>query len=78
MEDMNEVFDNPSVVEVFFEIRFPNLFFIAQNIGSFQLEIMDEFPKSSQIIEQSVVIGGDKASVIGENIEKPYPLQKGG
>lgn len=74
MEDMNEVFNNPSVVEVVFEIRFPNLFFIAQNIGGFQLEIMDEFPKSSQIIAQSVVIGGDKASVNGENIEKPTTI----
>lgn len=74
MEDVDEVFDNPSVVEVAFEVRFPNLFYIAQKIGDFQLEIMDEFPKSSQIIEQSVVIGEDKASAVGENIEKPIPI----
>ena len=33
MEDVDEVFDNPSVVEVAFEVRFPNLFYIAQKIG---------------------------------------------
>lgn len=74
MEDMNEVLKNPSVVEVVFEVRFPNLFYIAQKIGEYQLEIMDDFPKASQIIEQSVVIGGAKANVSDENIEKPIPF----
>jgi uncharacterized protein (TIGR04255 family) len=50
----NEVFRNPSVIEVDYEVRFPPLFYINQKIGDFQLEIIDEFPKSSQQLQSAV------------------------
>jgi uncharacterized protein (TIGR04255 family) len=58
--DNYEVFKKPSVVEVVFEIRFPQLFNIEQKISDFQLEIMDDFPLSDQIYEQSVQIPSEK------------------
>jgi uncharacterized protein (TIGR04255 family) len=50
----NEVFSNPSVIEVDYEVRFTPLFYINQKIGDFQLEILDAFPKSSQQVQSSV------------------------
>ena len=44
---IDEVFPNPTVKRVIFQIRFPNLFFIENKIGDLQLKIMKEFPKSS-------------------------------
>lgn len=55
----NEVFKNPTVVEVAYEARFPPLFYINQKIGDFQLEIIDEFPKSSQQVLSSVTFDAD-------------------
>jgi len=72
-EDMEEVFQNPSVVEVVFEVRFPHLFYINQKIGDFQLEIMDDFPKSSQILEEAIFIGAAQTTLTDE--EKPKPTQ---
>lgn len=72
-EDVDEVFKNPSVIEVVFEVQFPTLFYIAQRIGDFQVDIMDDFPKSSEIIEHSIVIGrSDKTSP--EELPKPTPI----
>jgi len=50
--DNYEVFKKPTVFEVVFEIRFPQLFNIEQKISEFQLEIMDDFPLSNQFYEQ--------------------------
>ncbi|MGD2249743.1 MAG: TIGR04255 family protein [Candidatus Methanofastidiosia archaeon] len=52
---INEIFPNPTVKEVIFQIRFPNLFYIESKIGDLQLEIMEEFPKSSLLIRRKVV-----------------------
>ena len=72
-EDVDEVFKNPSVIEVVFEVRFPTLFYIAQRIGDFQVDIMDIFPKSSEIIEQPFVISrSDKT--LPEELPKPTPI----
>lgn len=45
--ESHEVFPNPTVKQVIFQIRFPNLFFLENKIGDFQLRIMREFPDSS-------------------------------
>lgn len=46
---IDEVFPNPTVKQVIFQIRFPNLFYIESKIGEFQLRIMDEFPESAML-----------------------------
>ncbi len=43
---INEVFKNPTAKQVLFQIIFPNLFYIENKIGEFQLRIMNEFPES--------------------------------
>jgi uncharacterized protein (TIGR04255 family) len=53
---ITEVFPNPTVKEVHFEIRFPNLFYIESKIGEFQLQIMDRFPKSEEVFQRQVLI----------------------
>lgn len=44
---IDEVFINPTVKQVVFQIIFPNLFYIENKIGEFQLEVMKEFPEST-------------------------------
>jgi len=43
---INEVFPNPTVKQVIFQIRFPNLFYLESKIGEYQLKIMQRFPES--------------------------------
>jgi uncharacterized protein (TIGR04255 family) len=52
---INEVFPNPTVKQVIFQIRFPNLFYIENNIGELQLKIMEMFPESSLLIRKQIV-----------------------
>lgn len=44
---IDEVFPNPTVKLVAFEIRYPNLFFLESKIGDLQLKIMEQFPESA-------------------------------
>ena len=50
-----EIFPNPTVKQVIFQIRFPNLFYVENNIGTLQLKIMSEFPESRLLYSRSVV-----------------------
>lgn len=54
---INEVFTNPTVKSVFFEVRFPNLFFLESKLGDFQLKVLDRFPDSSVAFRRQFVIG---------------------
>ena len=69
----NEVFPNPTVRGVHFEIRFPNLFFIESKIGDFQLSIMEKFPQSKLSLRRHLVfadVGPDaKLEQLPEEIE---------
>jgi len=58
-----EIFKNPTVIEVVFEIRFPPINFIPEKIGEFQLAIMDKFPQSEQIFEQQFPILTSKSEI---------------
>lgn len=49
------VFPNPTVKQVVFQIRFPNLFYIEDKIGELQLNIMKEFPESALLFRRQVV-----------------------
>ena len=53
---INEVFPNPTVKKVIFQIRFPNLFYMEAKIGDYQLRIMDRFPKSSLLVKRQFLI----------------------
>lgn len=52
---ITEVFQNPTVKQVVFQIRYPNLFFIESRIGELQLKIMKEFPESNLLFRRQVV-----------------------
>ena len=48
---LDKIFPNPLVEKVIFQIRFPNLFFIQDRIGTLQSKIMEKFPDSELIIK---------------------------
>jgi len=51
-----EVYANPTVTQVIFQIRFPNLFNIASRIGDLQIKIMNRFPESKLLQSRSILI----------------------
>lgn len=53
---INEVFPNPTVKQVIFQVRFPNLFYIESRMGEFQLKVMKDFPKSSMALTRQILI----------------------
>jgi uncharacterized protein (TIGR04255 family) len=62
---IREVFASPTVKQVIFQIRFPNLFSMERLIGDYQVKIMAEFPKSALLVKRSVLIAdvGSRAKV---------------
>jgi len=53
---IDEVFENPTVKEVIFQIRYPNLFYIENKIGELQLRIMEVFPNSALLHRRQIVL----------------------
>jgi uncharacterized protein (TIGR04255 family) len=53
---IGEVFANPTVKQVIFQIRFPNLFSMERLIGDYQVKIMAEFPRSALLLKRNVLI----------------------
>lgn len=60
---ITEVFPNPTVKQVIFQITFPNLFYIESKIGDLQLQLMDQFPESGIIFRRQVVVADVGAGV---------------
>ena len=56
MSIIGEVFPNPTVKKVVFQIRFPNLFFIESKMGDIQIKIMNKFPESSLLFRRQVLV----------------------
>ena len=52
----DEVFPNPTVLQVVFQIRFPSLFFIEGRLGDIQLAIMSQFPESEVRLHRAVLL----------------------
>lgn len=52
---ITEIFPNPTVKQVVFELRFPNLFFLENKIGDFQMRIMQDYPKSELAYRRNIV-----------------------
>jgi uncharacterized protein (TIGR04255 family) len=53
---INEIFPNPTVKQVAFEIIFPNLFYMEKNIGDLQVKIMEEFPQSALLLRRQFIL----------------------
>jgi uncharacterized protein (TIGR04255 family) len=53
---INEIFPNPTVKQVIFQITFPNLFYLESRIGSIQEKIMKEFPKSELLYQKKLLL----------------------
>lgn len=71
---ISEIFPNPTVKQVIFQIRFPNLFYIENKIGDLQLKIMKEFPQSALLFRRQLVFAdigpGSKLTDISRDSEK--------
>lgn len=52
---ITEIFPNPTVKTVIFQITFPNLFYIENRMGEFQIKIMKEFPQSALLYRRQVL-----------------------
>jgi len=52
---INEVFPNPTVKKVIFQIRFPALFAMESLVGDLQVKIMDRFP-DSRLLQQTQIV----------------------
>jgi len=51
-----EIFSNPTVKTVIFQMNYPNLFFIEKVIGDYQVKIMELYPQSSLILRKGLQI----------------------
>ncbi len=52
---IKEVFPNPTVKQVIFQIRYPNLFYIEKQIPDIQYKIMDVFPESALLFRRQLL-----------------------
>lgn len=70
---ITEIFPHPTVKMVIFQIRYPNLFYIENKIGDLQLKIMKEFPESSLLYRQRLVLAdiGPDVKIEKEATNKP-------
>lgn len=73
---IDEVFPNPTVKLVAFEIRYPNLFFLESKIGDLQLKIMEQFPESALGFRRQVLLAdiSPKAKIeeVQEKMDKEW------
>ncbi len=65
---IDEVFPNPTVKQVIFQIRFPNLFYIESKIGELQVKIMQEFPESSLMLRRQIILADMESEIKIEDI----------
>lgn len=70
---INEVFKNPTVKNVIFQIRYPNLFYIENRIGDIQLKLMEDFPESALVYRQRILLAdvGPDVKIEKEFDKKP-------
>lgn len=53
---ISEVFPNPTVKQIIFQIKFPNLFYMENKIGDLQLKIIKKFPQSALLFRRQLII----------------------
>jgi uncharacterized protein (TIGR04255 family) len=56
---IHEVFPNPTVKQVIFQVRFPNLFSMESLVGEYQRRIMARFPQAKLVFRRQLLIGHD-------------------
>ena len=54
---MSVIYPNPTVKQVIFQIKFPNLLYIEKSIGDIQIKIMNDYPESAEIIQKKFMLG---------------------
>ena len=54
---INEIFPNPTVKQVIFQVRFPCFFSIESLIGNYQALIMENFPTSELLLSRRFYLG---------------------
>lgn len=67
------IYPNPTLKQVIFQIRFPNLFFIESKIADIQLAIFEKFPESEVLIQQTIPFG---VSAQSSDAQSPVPIAK--
>lgn len=71
---IDKIYPNPTVKQVIFQIKFPNLFYMEKKIGDLQVKIMEKFPQSSLLFRQQIVFAdigpGAKLESISSDLEK--------
>ncbi len=71
---MSEIYPYPTVKQVIFQIKFPNLLYIEKSIGDIQIKIMNDYPESAEIIQKTFMLGYYDKKV--NNMEEEEPLTK--
>ena len=74
---INKIFPNPTVKQVIFQIRFPNLFYMENKIGDFQMKIMKEFPESALLFRRQIVFADIGPGGKFENIPSDLDSEAG-
>jgi len=74
---IDEVFPNPTVKQVIFQIRYPNLFFLESKIGELQMRIMEIFPDSALIFKRQLFITEVGPEVTADQIQEKLPQEQG-
>lgn len=71
---ITEIYKYPTVKQVIFQVRFPNLFYLESKMGDFQLEIMKEFPHSKLLIRRDFVIGDGQVQKSEKELESGHKI----
>ena len=74
---IKEVFPNPTVKQVIFQIRFPNLFYMENKIGDLQLKIMKEFPQSALLYRRQIIFADIGPKVKIEDLQDDSDKEAG-
>jgi len=61
----SEVFPNPTVSKVIFQIRFPALFYVDSRMGEFQLKVIEMFPVSALAVRRQFLIATGSVTPTG-------------
>ena len=70
---IDEVFPNPTVKQVVFQVRFPNLFSMETLVGEYQRRIMDQFPESKLMFSRHLVMAHGVSDPSAERQESDGP-----
>ena len=68
---ITEVFSNPTVSRVIFQVRFPNLFFLESKVGEYQMLVMKQFPHSQLGYRRNIMIADVGPEVKMDELPRP-------